>query len=122
MEIEIKLRLENSTPFLDFLEKNAKFIEKQHQVDEYFTPIHCDFLAVKPVSEWLRLRNADGKYSINYKNWYIDTNGKGNHCEEYETGVLDIVMMNKIFSALNITSRVIVDKTRSIWHFENYDI
>jgi len=81
-EIEIQVKIENSKALLDFLGKNAKFRNEKRQIDEYFTPAHRDFLKVRPVNEWIRLRNANDKYSLNYKDWHCGKDGKSNHCDE----------------------------------------
>ena len=60
IEIEIQVNVEKIEPFLEFLTKSGQFVGEKHQVDEYFTPTHRDFLAVRPAVEWLRLRNSDG--------------------------------------------------------------
>ena len=62
-EIEIQVRIENSKPLLELLKAEGKFLYAKRQVDEYFTPPDRDFTAVRPVKEWLRLRDAEGKWS-----------------------------------------------------------
>jgi adenylate cyclase, class 2 len=122
IEIEIQVNVEKVKPLINFLKTNAKFEAEKHQIDEYFSPSHRDFLAVRPVKEWLRLRDADGKCSINYKNWHIDENGKGYYADEFETKIEDVEQVRKIFSALNFKSVVVVDKLRKIWTYKNYEI
>jgi len=87
IEIEIQVNIENLKPLIKFLKSNAAFRGKKHQADEYFSPIHKDFLEIRPVSEWLRLRNANNQYSINYKNWHHEKTGKGYYCDEFETKI-----------------------------------
>ena len=67
IEIEIQAQVENEKPLIEFLEKEGKFQSEKNQIDEYFSPAHKDFLSTRPVNEWLRLRNAEGQGSINYK-------------------------------------------------------
>ncbi len=122
IEIEIQVNVEKPKPLVEFLEKNGNFQSEKHQVDEYFSPAHRDFLGVRPAREWLRLRDADGKYSINYKNWHFDENGKSHHCDEFETKVEDIEQVRKILSALNFKSLVVVDKLRKIWTYKDYEV
>lgn len=122
VEIEIKVQIENSAPLLDFLKKNAKFTGKHHQVDSYYSPAHRNFVAVRPISEWLRLRNSSGKYSINYKNWYYDDNGRSEFCDEYETPIESIEKLKSIFASLDIKSITTIDKTRQTWLYQNYEI
>ncbi len=122
IEIEIKVNLENVNPLLDFLESKAIFQSEKRQVDEYFSPSHDDFLAVRPVERWLRLRSANDKYSLNYKNWYFDTEGKSNHCDEFETKIEELEPIKKMLSALNFKTIVIVDKLRKTWTYQDYEI
>lgn len=122
IEIEIKVQLEKSKKLLDFLKRKAKFIGENHQIDRYFTPAHRDFLKFHPANEWLRLRDSSGKYSINYKKWHREKDGKANHCDEYETKVEDVKQLENIFKVLNMKPLVTVDKIRKIWLYKNYEI
>jgi len=122
IEIEIQVNVENPKPLIEFLKANGNFQSEKHQLDEYFSPAHRDFLATRPVAEWLRLRDADGKYSINYKNWHFDENGKSHYCDEFETKIEGIEQARKILSVLNFKPIVAVDKLRKIWTFGDYEI
>jgi adenylate cyclase class 2 len=122
IEIEIKVKVESTKDLIKFLKKEAKFLHKSHQIDQYYTPFHRNFIAVRPTPEWLRLRNSDGKFSINYKNWHYDKNGKSHYCDEYETKVEDIEQMKQIFTALNIKPLVVVDKIRESYLYKDYEV
>jgi len=122
IEIEIQVKIEKSQQLVEFLNKNAKFKFEDHQIDEYFTPSHRDFTSVRPVDEWLRLRDSSGKIFITYKNWHRDENGKSTYCDEYELSIEDIGRMKKIFQALNFKNVAVVDKTRKSWDYENFEI
>ncbi len=121
-EIEIKVKVENSKPLLVFLKKNAEFLFEQQQIDDYYSPAHRDFLAIKPIKEWLRLRRSDNKFSLNYKSWYFNDQNRASHCDEYETQVEDIKAMQKILQVLDFKPLVTVDKTRKSWLYKNYEI
>jgi adenylate cyclase class 2 len=121
-EIEIQVNIENSKSLIDFLEKNAEFKSENHQIDEYFSPPHRDFIKVKPINEWLRLRSSNGKYFINYKNWHREKDGKSYHCDEYETKIDDLEKLKNIFKVLNFKHLVTVDKIRKIWIYKDYEI
>ncbi|MCP6726724.1 MAG: class IV adenylate cyclase [Patescibacteria group bacterium] len=122
IEIEIQVRIENSKPLIEFLEKNADFQSEKHQVDEYFSPAHRNFIEVRPIKEWIRLRDSGGTYSINYKNWHYEEDGKSNYADEYETEIGDLSKLKKILDVLNFKSIVIVDKLRKTWMHEDYEI
>jgi len=121
-EIEIQVRVENSQPLKELLENKAQFLSEKRQTDEYFVPAHRDFLAVKPIEEWLRLREEKGVYSITYKKWYTSDDGRSWHCDEYETKIEDIEQMKEIFKVINIKPIITVDKTRKNYIFQNYKI
>jgi len=122
IEIEIQGNIENSKPLIEFLERNGQFRSENHQIDEYFTPVHRNFIEVRPVAEWLRLRDSDGKYSVNYKKWHFDDEGRSYHCDEYETKVEDLAQLRKILDVLNFRSVVKVDKLRKIWTYKDFEI
>ena len=121
-EIEIQVKIENINNLLDFLKENGVFMFENRQLDEYFVPIHRDFTKVRPLKEWLRLRDSNGKYSINYKNWYFDENGKSYKCDECESRVENIDSLRKIFQVLNFRSIAIVEKLRKVWNYKDYEI
>ena len=122
IEIEIQVKIENSKPLIGFLEKNADFRSEKHQIDEYFSPAHRNFIETRPVKEWLRLRDSGGQYLISYKNWHYDESGKGHYCDEHETKTEDLAQIKKILEVLNFKSIVKVDKLRKTWIYKNYEI
>jgi len=122
VEIEIQVSIENSKPLLAFLEKNADFKSEKHQIDEYFSPTHRNFTEVRPVKEWLRLRDSGGKYSINYKNWHYDKDGRSYHGDEYETKIENLTQLRKILDVLNFKPIVKVDKLRKVWEYKEYEV
>lgn len=122
IEIEIQVNVEKLKPLIKFLKANAVSHSEKHQVDEYFSPIHKDFLSVRPVSEWLRLRNADGRFSINYKNWHHEKDNKSYYCDELETQIENIGQVKKILFALNFKSIITVDKLRKIYTYKDYEV
>lgn len=121
-EIEIKLRVKDNKPLLEFLEKNGNSESERNQRDEYFTPAHRNFIEEKPIKEWLRLREEEGKYSLTYKNWHYDSDGKGYHCDEYEIKIDDFSSAKNILSALNFELLVVVDKKRKTFMFRDYEV
>ena len=121
-EIEIQVQVDNIEPLLAFLKANAKFQKKHHQVDEYFTPIHRNFLGVRPAVEWLRLRDNDGVFSTTYKNWHVDEEGKTQYADEYETKIESLDQLRKIFTVIDIKPLITVYKERDIWMYKDYEV
>lgn len=122
IEVEIQVQVENANKLLAFLKKNGKFLGEQHQIDKYFTPFHRDFTGVRPVNEWLRLRDSSGKFSINYKNWHREKDGRSHFCDEYESAVDNLEQLENIFKAINTKPLVNVDKLRKIWLYEDFEV
>ncbi len=122
IEVEIQVQIENTKKLLAFLKRNGKFLGEKHQVDKYFIPAHRDFTKMRPVNEWLRLRDSSGKFSINYKNWHREKDGRSHFCDEYESVVENFEQLENIFKAINIKPLVIVDKLRKIWLYKDFEI
>jgi predicted adenylyl cyclase CyaB len=122
IEIEIQVNIKDTVPLREFLKKNGVFQGEKYQVDEYFSPKRKGFLNVRPVAEWLRLRNADGKHSINYKKWHYDKYGKSHYCNEFESRIDDINKIKKILFALDFVSITRIDKLRKIYKYKDYEI
>lgn len=121
-EIEIKVKIEKADKLNSFLKHEAKFVSQEHQIDEYFNPKHRDFLKVRPVKEWLRLRDSNGKFSLNYKYWHIEPDGTSHSSDEYESSVADLNQVRKILMQLDFQPLTVVDKSRSIWTYRDYEI
>ena len=122
IEIEIQVQISNSAELLKFLEKDAEYVGEAHQIDTYYSLAHRDFIAVRPVEEWLRLRDSSGKQSINYKKWHYEEDGRSHFCDEFETVIQDISQLEKILTALDMKVLVVVDKSRRIWNYKDYEI
>lgn len=122
IEIEIQVNIENSKPLIEFLEKNGDFKSENHQIDEYFSPAHRNFLEPRPMKEWLRLRDSGGKYFINYKNWHFDDTGRSYHGDEYESKIENLEQVKNILEALDFKLCVTVDKLRKIWTYKDYEV
>jgi len=122
IEVEIQVNVENIKPLLKFVKEKAKFISEEREIDQYFTPAHRNFAEKPIISEWLRLRDADGKCSINYKFWHRDKEGKTNHCDEFQTKLDKADQMHSILKVLDFKPVVTVDKKRKKYHYKKYEI
>lgn len=122
IEIELQLKIEHTESLRQFLKEKADFIHDVIQIDTYYIPEHRNFLAVDPVEEWLRLREQGDRYSITCKNWHFDQDGKSHYCDEYETDIGSKEQLSKIFNVLNMKIVATVNKKRSIWNYEDFEI
>lgn len=121
IEIEIQVRIKSDETLRKFLAEKAEFISENRQIDEYFTPVHRDFTATKPIEEWFRIREEKGLYSINYKKWHYE-NGIGQYADEFETSIGDKDTARKIFLVMDFKPLVVVNKKRKKFMYENYEV
>ncbi len=122
VEIEIQVQVEHVDALKDYLEERGQLVGSSEQRDEYFTPSDRDFLSARPVAEWLRIRTAGDKYSLNYKQLHYNEEGRTTYCDEYELTISSPEAMRKIFMALQFRSLVVVSKRREIWNYKQYEI
>lgn len=121
VEIEIKIPLENNLfpKVREKLQKIAKFVKKSSQTDEYFTPIHRNFVEPKFPYEWLSIRKRGGKFILNYKHFYPENVEVTTHCDEFETVIEKSEQLEKIFFALNLKRLVTVEKEREVFIYND---
>ncbi|MBU2561700.1 MAG: class IV adenylate cyclase [Nanoarchaeota archaeon] len=121
IEVEIKLQL-TEKQFLsvqDKLKQIAEAKKASHQIDDYFTPAHRDFLKYDYPYEWLRIGQRSGKTILNYKHFHPENTMPFTHCDEFETEVACPEKLRKIFASLDILPLVTVDKQRSTFVFND---
>ncbi|MBW2963851.1 class IV adenylate cyclase [Candidatus Woesearchaeota archaeon] len=116
-EIEKKFELSEASfrQIKDRLAKFAEFRKSSHQVDEYFTPHHRDFLDYDFPFEWLRIGLRDTKTILNYKHFYPENSTPFSHCDEFETEISDPERLKKIFAAIDMRPLITVDKQREVF-------
>lgn len=123
LEIEIKFALKNPKKVISKLGKIAKTDKKDvYQKDTYYIPSHRNFLKQIPVKEWLRIRESENGFMVNYKNWYTTKKKDERYCDEYETSFEDLEAMKNIFKALDIEEVVVVEKNRNTWHYKDCEV
>ena len=103
-EIEIKLKVTNNeyNRILNLIERNSINKTNVNQIDTYY-----NLTNKKTNTEWLRVRNEDGKYIFNYKK-KIDNS----HYEKYDVLIDNVNNLNKILSALDIIKLGTINKNR----------
>jgi adenylate cyclase class 2 len=117
IEIEIKIPLDEDTfsNVKEKLEKGAKIEKTSHQIDEYFTPSHRNFVKPQFPFEWLSIRKRGGRAILNYKHWYPENVEVATHCDEFETEIEHPDQLGKIFSALDFKHLITVEKQREVY-------
>ena len=120
-EIEIRITLDKKS-FSDLkkkIKRIANFKKKSHQVDDYFTPLHRNFIEPKYPFEWLRIGKRGNQNLITYKHFYPEYADYHTYCDEYETNIEKGRALKKIFSALNFKKLITVNKKREVYNFKN---
>ena len=120
-EIEIQAKIENSNDIRKLVTAEAVLVSENRQIDQYYVPAHRDFLSVKPIEEWFRIRGEKGIFSVNYKKWHYE-NEVGIYADEFETIIENKEAYEKILDALNFTKVVTVDKIRLKYNYRDYEI
>lgn len=125
VEIEIKIPLDEDA-FLkvkEKLKKIANFVKTLQQKDDYFIPVHRNFVEPKFPFEWLSIRKRGDKAILNYKHWYPENVEIATHCDEFETEIKNPDQLEKIFSVLNFKKLITVEKEREVYiHNDEFEI
>lgn len=123
IEVELKFQVSDRKKLINWLEDNASLIFTDRQLDDYYTPAHRDFFAVKYPIEYLRIRRSGEHSYITYKKWYAtEVEKEYSHCDEFETEVKSSEALEKIFKALDFKYLLTVNKTRSAFKYKNFEI
>lgn len=125
IEIEIRIHLDEDEfkRIKKELDKISKFIKSSHQIDEYFTPAHRNFLALKFPSEWLSIRNRSGKIILNYKHFHPENSEITTHCDEFETEIKDEKSLRPILNFLDFKALMSIEKERDYYVYgEEFEI
>jgi adenylate cyclase, class 2 len=123
VEIELKLPLRNGKQVEAFLNKKAEVAYTSFQHDMYYNAPHRDFLQdTNNVNEWFRIRLAEGKAQINYKDWLPHDTKAKTHCKEFEANVDSYEQLRQILDALNFSKLIDVKKTRKAWNYADVEV
>ena len=118
----MKIPIEADSDVKSRVKQVASFKGKVHQVDEYFTPVHRDFLSVRFPFEWLSIRKRGNKSILNYKHFHPEGAEVHTHCDEVEVEVTSPDRLKRIFTSLDMRSLVIVEKDREIYSTDEFEI
>lgn len=122
IEIEKRFYIDDKKSLFGKLNKIAKKLYSNHQIDSYYVPKHRNFLQEQHPFEWLRLREEDDKYSFTYKHWHPERVKESTHCDEYETIIEDGESFKRILDALDFKKVVVVDKLRVSYSYKHSEI
>jgi len=120
-EIEIKIPL--SKRDFDRIKKEVgkvcKFVGVSQQKDEYFVPIHRDFVEPQFPFEWLSIRNRGDQAILTYKHYYPENTDITNYCDQFETVVESPDKLKKILNSLDFKPLTIVEKVREVYEYKD---
>lgn len=122
-EIELRYKVDSVEGLKTFLSENARLVSSNvNQKDSYFSPENKDFFAVDYPFEWLRVRKSEKGNFFAYKHFYPENSPINSHCEEHETKIDNYDALNTILLKLGFKLKLVVEKTRTTWIYENVEI
>lgn len=122
-EIEVRHVLKNKVELMKWLNGNAVPCKKSHQIDTYYDNKYHSFVTdTEHIYKWLRIREEDGKMTINYKHWLPEGQVKRTYCDEYESIIQSPEDVKKILEHLGFEVFIVVDKTRHTWKLDDVEI
>ncbi|MBI3963849.1 MAG: class IV adenylate cyclase [Candidatus Kerfeldbacteria bacterium] len=123
LEVELTFPLLNPEALTAFLKDRATAERSDlSQKDTYYTPAHRNFIAAKPISDWLRIRETPNGASVTFKHWHNKEDPESVVADEYETSIGDADALHAVFRALDMQPIVTVEKHRSTWVYRGVEI
>lgn len=117
-EIKIKLSEDEFKQIKKLMDKNAKYLKENRQVDTYYQPTYRTFLKKEETNEWLRIGIRGNKKILNYKNWHDNI-----YCDEYEVEIDNSENLDRILKLLGLETICVVDKVRmTYFYLDKYEI
>lgn len=110
IEIKFELKEEEYKKIMKFLQQKGRFIQEQHQVDEYYSPVGKSFY--DSGDRCLRIRIEGEKSILSYKQIHNE-NTTQQYIEEYETLIEDSQMVGRILKAIDFVQEIVIDKYRT---------
>ncbi|MDR1032938.1 MAG: class IV adenylate cyclase [Candidatus Nomurabacteria bacterium] len=124
IEIEYKYPLKNPDAVVGFLDKKAKLKYESHQVDTYFDSetvgYSKDLENGRRIDQWLRVREEDGKASINFKDYGISDND--GYCTELESDIAEPADVKGIVERMGFLPAAVVDKKRRAYAYKGAEV
>lgn len=128
-EIEIRAKLFNANEVEKFFSgSNIPKTYENHQIDTYFDNPTCTFFANPDcVYKWLRVRDGDGKLTLNFKHWLPEDEPVKTYCDETEFEISDVSEMKEYLQKLGLKSEgfepiITVDKLRRSYIYKDCEI
>jgi adenylate cyclase class 2 len=68
------------------------------------------------------LRDANGNFSFNYKEWNFDENNHGLYADVFETKIENLKMAEKILASIDAKPIITVEKNRKVYNYKDYEV
>ncbi|SRR5260221_1499955 len=129
-EVEIKFKVDKKElkVLAKWLKDNAEFKKEIHHVEYYLDNPKISFIfrnknGFVDSADYLRVRFAEGKDSVCLKRFTIDEESQtSENIDEIEYSVSKGEDALKLFKNLGYTNETIIDKTRKIYDYRNFEI
>ncbi|MBD3232071.1 class IV adenylate cyclase [Candidatus Dependentiae bacterium] len=129
-EIEVKFQLDDKlfSQINEWLNKNAKHVNKINHSEYYLNNPNASFLFTAPegykdAKDFLRIRFTKDGDSFCLKKFHEDPIEKRPlYCDEYEVKVSDGKKTLELMEVLGYTEQTLVEKTRNIYTFDVFEI
>jgi len=129
-EIEVKIQIPNNIlrKTKEWLHKHATHIGSIHHIEYYLNKPKTTFFfeapgGYKDARDYLRVRLTKNGDSLCYKKFHEDPIEKRPlYCDEYEVTVSDGETTLELMKALGYTEQTRVEKERTIYHFDCFEI
>lgn len=123
IEIELKFPLYNPDEIKNELNNIAKVGKvNDYQKDIYYVPAHKNFFEEKPVTKWLRLRESQKWYSLDFKHYHSTATNTSSVCDEFVVKLDNLESFKEIFKRLDFKELIVVDKTRNTRIYKDVEI
>jgi adenylate cyclase class 2 len=122
IEVELKFPVLKARGTARILGRVAEQGLSERQVDTYFNHPDRNFLAARPITEWLRIRDTGHGAVLNYKHWHHTKEKRTISCDEYETNIENAAAARRLLEALGFNVLIVVDKTRKTWHYKDVEV
>lgn len=128
-EIEIRAKLLNIGDVEKFFkDNNVRKTYENHQTDTYYDNPSCTFFAdPECVYKWLRIRDENGKLTLNFKHWLPENEPIKTYCDETEYSLSGMDEMKKYLPQLGLNPEgfepiMVVDKIRRSYIYSDCEI
>lgn len=126
LEIELKIKVENPTALIEWLNEHAERIKEEQLEDHYLEhPDHpFRFINQKQLidaTDWLRIRKSTKGDTLNFKKAMLNETEEVSYFEETESGIESADKLLKLFHILGYNEICCYHKTRKVYRYKDFE-